>query len=76
MIDQFKDQARASIKTKQKMMDEMGLLLKSKDDRIVRIRERIAEKKKHGLDSESEGEPEPQKPEIVAKVNEYKKIKA
>jgi len=41
------------------MMEEMGLLLKSKDDRIVRIRERIVEKKKHSLDSEDETPPEP-----------------
>jgi hypothetical protein len=58
------------------MMDEMNLLLKSKDERISRIGQRIIEKKKYDLDSDCEVEPEPQEPEIVANVKEYTKIKA
>lgn len=46
-----------------------------KNERLERIRERISVKKVHGLDSESEGEPEIKKEERIAELSIYNTIK-
>lgn len=75
MLDKFKLQAREVVQKKQAALDVLNAETVAKQDRILRIRERMTLKSYHGLDSESEGEKEEEKKVLVADVNEYNKIK-
>lgn len=69
MLDKFKIQARQIVQKKQALLDELNAATLAKADKIGRIKNRMQVKAFHGLDSDSEGEPEVEKKVVIADVN-------
>ena len=78
MLEKFKTQARTVVTKKQKELDELKANKKEHEERIVRLKERIEEKKIKNFwsDEEEESEDEPVEIKREVSMEDYEYAKA
>ena len=78
MLEKFKTQARTVVQKKQKELDELKANKKEHEERIVRLKERIEEKKIKNFwsDEEEESEDEPVEIKREVSMEDYEYAKA
>ena len=76
MLEKFRAQAREALNKRIRQIEEVVLQTEQRQERIVRIKDRIKFKEALGVDSDSDGPKEQKKPEVNGNMRDYTRIKA